>query len=75
MARESFAAKESALVHFTWMGAYYSCSRAVWDDLQRAIANDQPFDLDELGARELRRRPAGRCLELHDVEPRTGTER
>lgn len=60
--------KPTRKVHFSWMGAYWSCTPEAWDTLQAAIAENKPFDLYALGARELRSRPAGARLALRDTE-------
>ncbi len=55
------------IIHFHWMGAYWSCHEATWLQLQAAIESDQPFDLAALGIKELRSRPR-RFVKLRDVQ-------
>lgn len=57
-------------VHFEWMGAYWSCSSVTWTTLENCVSKGEPFDLETLGARELRSRPKGRIHVLRDVLPR-----
>jgi hypothetical protein len=54
-------------IHFDWMCAYWSISQEQWDVLQELVNNDKPFDLYELGAKELKHRPKGFIHNLVDV--------
>lgn len=65
-------AKSKRKVHFSWMGAYWSCTTEVWAVLQQCVESDTGFNLAELGVRELRTRPKGACAVLCDVQPRSG---
>lgn len=62
------------LVHFSWMGSYWSCSSEVWDHLQQRVEVLTAFDLYTLKVRELHSRPKGPCPKLDDVSTRTATK-
>lgn len=63
------------LKHFEWMSAYWSIPVAGWEAMQKAVEDNQGFDLYKLGARELRSRPHGHVEQFRDVEPRTEQSR
>jgi hypothetical protein len=46
------------VVTFGYMGVYWSVSVENFKALMERIERDEPFDLDEFGARQLRWRPA-----------------
>jgi len=54
--------------HFKWMGAYWSCSNEVWEDLNWRIENGKPITMDD--CRELVYRPRGQVPTLKDTMPR-----
>jgi hypothetical protein len=59
------------LVYFDWMGAYWSISEEGWATLNERVAKDLSFDMNEIGAKELRSRPRGLIQQFRDVERRT----
>lgn len=42
-----------------WMGVIWSMTRESFDTIIKAVENDQPFDMDALGARVVKRPPTG----------------
>jgi hypothetical protein len=46
------------VVTFKFMGVYWSLPVAKFEELGKLIDADQPFDLYELGARQLRGKPS-----------------
>lgn len=47
--------KKEKLVRFKWMGAYWSCTPAKYQELLDCASNEQPIDME--GCKELRSRP------------------
>lgn len=54
-------------LYFSWCCAYWSCTHEQWDALQEIVSKHRPFDLQELGIRELSTRPRGHCEVFRDV--------
>jgi len=55
-------------VYFKWMDAYWSCSVARLNELNKAIEQGEPFDME--GCYQLKQEPRYHYEHLRDVDPR-----
>jgi hypothetical protein len=54
--------------YFTWMGSYWSIAPEQWEKLVDLCDQRKPFDLEQMGAKELKCRPHRPCYRLSDAD-------